>query len=138
MPDASCNLELLPGLLTICRLPPGEPVPDWAWGGDFAAVVRTPAELSIVCPEGRPPAGARQEPGWRALAVAGPLDFHQVGVLASLAGPLAAAEVSIFVVSTFDTDYLLLRARDLPRALAALAGAGHRISQPAGEALHPA
>jgi hypothetical protein len=88
----------------------------------------TPDELSLVVPEAFAPDGAAIEAGWRALRVAGTLDFSLTGVLASLAAPLAQAGVSIFAVSTYDTDYLLVRESGLAAALVALRGAGHTIT----------
>ncbi|HEY7848912.1 MAG TPA: ACT domain-containing protein, partial [Ktedonobacterales bacterium] len=87
-----------------------------------------PDELSLVLPEASAPEGATTEAGWRALRVAGPLDFALIGVLASLAEPLAQAGVSIFAISTYDTDYLLVREVALTEALTALRAAGHTIS----------
>lgn len=81
----------------------------------------------MVCPEARVPADVRREGGWRCLRVRGPLAFSQIGVLASLASPLAAAGVPIFVLSTFETDYLLIPGARLEAALAALRTAGHRL-----------
>ena len=109
----------------MCRLDPSAGVPPWAWTGPFAAVTRTPDELSIVCAEDAVPEGVRHESGWGALKIAGPFPFETVGVLASLAGPLALSGISIFAVSTFDTDWLLVKAADLDRAVAVLVAAGH-------------
>src|SRR5206468_8549222 len=86
----------------------------------FVSVTRTPDELSIVCPDEAVPPDVEVESGWRALKVPGPIPFDQVGVLAALATPLAAAGISTFAVSTYDTDYVLVREPDLERALAAL------------------
>ncbi len=69
------------------------------------------------------------EPGWRCLRVLGPLGFGMTGVLASLSGPLASSGVSIFVVSTYETDYLMVQERDLERAVDALTRAGHRVAR---------
>jgi hypothetical protein len=118
---------MAPGRLGVCRLDPDAPMPDWATG-PFVSATRTPAELSIVCDESRVPAEVRREGGWRAIEVAGPLEFSLVGVLDSLTGPLARAGVSIFAMSTFDTDYLLVREVDLARAIAALREAGHTLT----------
>jgi hypothetical protein len=90
-------------------------------------VTRSDTELSVVCREEDVPAGASAERGWRALEVAGPLDFSLTGIVASLVSPLADAAVPIFVLSTFDTDYLLVREPDLPRAVEALRAAGHTV-----------
>ena len=123
------TLELLPGRYAVCRLDAGEPLPAWAGTGSFVSATRTEAELSVVCGQGAVPAGVRAEPGWRCLRVQGPLGFGMTGVLASLAGPLASSGVSIFVVSTYDTDYLMVQDRDLERALDALARAGHTVAR---------
>lgn len=122
-------LSLAPGRLAVCRLPEGTPPAEVlsGLGPGFWALVRTPAELSLVCLEESAPAAAAVETGWRALEVTGPLDFGLTGVLASLAAPLAESGVSIFAVSTFDTDYVLVRESALETALVALTRAGHRI-----------
>src|SRR5512140_662537 len=105
-PPARLNLELLPGRLAICRLDARAKVPTWALEGNFTTVTRTAEELSIVCPEANVPRGTKCEIGRRAFRIAGTVDFALIGIIASLANPLAQAEVSIFVVSTYDTDYL--------------------------------
>jgi uncharacterized protein len=127
----SLTLTLLPDRFAVCRLPPGDPVPAWAdAGGPFVSVSRTPDELSVVCPEANVPAGVRAEAGWRCLRFAGPFAFTEVGVLAAALGPLAAAGVGVLAVSTFDTDYLLVKADQLDSAVGALRAAGHRVDAP--------
>jgi hypothetical protein len=105
----------------------GEPIPAWALLGSFFSVTRTAEELSIVCPEQRVPASTQAERGWRGLKVAGPLDFALTGILAGLASALSEAGISLFAVSTFDTDYVLVRTADLERAIAALEAGGYRV-----------
>jgi hypothetical protein len=95
--------------------------------GPFCSVTRTADELSVVCPEGCVPPGVAREGGWRALEVEGPLDFALTGVLLSVAAPLARAAVPIFALSTYDTDYVLVREDRLEDAVRSLAGAGHRV-----------
>lgn len=123
------DLIVLPDALAVCRLKAGSDAPPWLAGEAFASVTRTPEETSVVCRAAIVPRDVRAEPGWRALRVAGPLDFALTGVLLSLLEPLAAAGVSVFALSTFDTDYLLVREAALEEALTALAGAGHRIAR---------
>jgi hypothetical protein len=123
------TLELLAGSYAVVRLDAAEPVPAWAGGAPFVSVTRTEAELSVVCLQEAVPPGACAEPGWRCLRVQGPLGFGMTGVLASLAGPLASSGVSIFVVSTYDTDYLMLQERDLERGVDALERAGHTVAR---------
>jgi uncharacterized protein len=122
------ELRLMPGEFAVCRLPAGAQLPAWAGSSSqFFALIRTPDELSVVCAEQDVPGTVQAEPGWSLIQVLGPLEFSLVGVLASLALPLAQAGVSIFALSTFDTDYLLVRKADLSRAAQALAQAGHRL-----------
>jgi hypothetical protein len=121
------DLIVLPDLFAVCRLAPDAAVPTWATGGRFFSVTRTADELSIVCQQLLVPPEARHEIGWRCLWVAGAMDFTQIGVLASLVGPLAQAGISVFAISTFDTDYLLVKQADLELATAALRQAGHTI-----------
>jgi hypothetical protein len=127
-------LDLLPGDFAIVRLPPHHPTPDWPAAAPFCSITRTVDELSVVCPESAIPAGARGNGGWRCLRVRGPLDLSLKGVMASLAVPLAEADVAIFVVSTYDTDYLLVQAAALERARSALAAAGHHVTPEPGAA----
>ena len=122
------SLRVLPDALAICRFGPDVPVPGWTAGGRFHSVTRTETELSVVCAESNVPAGARAEGGWRALEVEGPLSFELTGILSEIAGVLAAAEVSIFAISTFDTDYVLVKDASLARARRALTEAGHAVT----------
>lgn len=126
-PSPSLALRLLPELHAISRLDAAAPVPAWADGDGFVSISRTGAELSVICPAARVPAGVRSEPGWRALALEGPFPFEAVGVAAAVLQPLAAGRIGILLVSTFDTDVLLVKAGDLERAVALLRAAGHRV-----------
>jgi len=123
---------LLPGRLTVARLPGTAPVPAWADGTGFVSITRRQGELSIVCADERVPAEVRAERGWRALEVEGPIDFQVVGLLHGLTGPLAQAGISVFAVATFDTDVLLVREEALPRAVEALRAAGVVVDGPRG------
>jgi hypothetical protein len=121
------ELTILPNRYSVCQLPAGAPIPDWAQGDDLLAIIRTADELTIVCEAAKPPADVRIEKGWRVFKVAGPLDFSMVGVLSSLTGTLAEIGVAIFALSTFDTDYILVKGTQLEEAEQALLNAGHSI-----------
>jgi hypothetical protein len=121
------ELTLLPERFAISRLAADSPIPAWATQGPFFSVTRTGDELSVVTELSRAPVGVQSQPGWRVLKVHGPFVLSEIGVLAALATPLAEAKISLFVVSTFDTDYLLVASETLPAAIAALERAGHTI-----------
>lgn len=123
------TLVLLADTLAVCRLAPDALIPAWA-RGELVAITRTRAELSLVCAQENVPGTIQCERAWRALRVAGQLDFALTGILAALAAPLADAGISIFAISTFDTDYLLVKQNSLDHAMRVLTQAGHRIEQP--------
>jgi len=123
------RLVVLPDVYAVSRLDQDATTPTWASAGEFCSITRTADELSVVCPQYVVPDGVRCEWGWRCLRVVGTMDFSMVGVVASLVAPLAEAGFGIFVVSTFDTDYLLVKDADLDGATAALRGVGHMLGQ---------
>lgn len=123
------TLTVFAETLAICRLDPGEPLPGWAMLGPLFAITRTPEELSVVCSQACVPPGVQCEPGWRALQVEGPLDFGLTGILAGLAGALARAQISLFGLSTYDTDYILVKSYDLPGAIEALRSEGYVVKE---------
>ena len=123
----SLTMSLMEGDLAICRQAQGSLIPPWALDGEFSSITRTADELSIVCREELVPLGVQADRGWRALRVAGPLDFSLVGVLAAMSGPLAEAGVAVLAISTFDTDYLLVKIATLERAITVLCAAGHVV-----------
>jgi hypothetical protein len=122
------QLRTLPDSYAIVRLEPGSELPEWVDKGPFRSVTRTEHEVSVVCRDHDVPDGESVDRGWTVLEVKGPLDFSLTGVIASLVAPLAQAEVPIFLISTFETDYVLVRSSDLARAADALEGAGHEFA----------
>ena len=114
------------GEFAICQLTSDAPIPVWP-SGPFVSITRTSDELSIVCLQESVPANVKSEGGWSCLRVAGTMDFSLVGVVASITRPIADAEIGVFVVSTYDTDYVLIKTTDLPSALEALVSAGHTV-----------
>ena len=117
------TLRLLSGKLAVARLAASAPLPVWLdlAAAPLASVVRTGEELSIVCPAALVPEGVQCARDWRAFRIAGVIDFALTGVLASVLNPLGEAGVGIFALSTFDTDYILVRTDQLSQARAALA-----------------
>lgn len=121
------ELLLVQAEYAVCRFAPNIQVPAWVMFGNVWSITRTADELSIVCDDTVVPNDVQSERGWRMLQVAGPLDFGLTGILASIATPLAAAGVSIFALSTFDTDYVLVRQHSVELAITALVEAGHHV-----------
>jgi hypothetical protein len=121
------TITVHPEKYAICRLDPGASVPAWAVGARFLSVTRTAFELSVVCEDAMVPEAAHAERDRRLLQIEGTLAFTLTGVFASVAEPLAKAEISIFAVSTYDTDYLLVSDKDLHRATQVLDAAGHTV-----------
>ena len=123
----SVRLRVLEGEYAVWKIPPEEtpPVLDPA---EFLSITRTATELSVVARAYQVPPGFPAEVGWRCLEVEGPLAFDLTGILAAISAPLAVAGIPIFAVSTFDTDYVLVKASDLERAVAALRETGHGVA----------
>jgi uncharacterized protein len=131
MPGAqrSFELSLLAETFTICHLAADAALPEWATQGQFFSITRTSDELSVIAETVLVPARLRTKVSWRVMKVHGPFDLSEVGVLAALVQALAAAGVSVFAVSTFDTDYLLVQCSQLREAVAALRNAAHTIHE---------
>jgi len=120
------KLHCLSQDFTICQINNVEKVD---FSRDFVFVSRTPDEISLVCETACVPDGAvAREDGWRAFVVDGVLDFSMVGVIAKISHALAKAEISLFVVSTYNTDYVLLKADDFELGMEVLAQKGYKIS----------
>ena len=112
----------------ICRLAPDAPIPEWArLPGEFVSITWTSEELSIVCPQEIVPGDVQAASGWVCLQLAGPFPVTQTGILTSFVGPLSAREIPIFVVATFDTDYVLIPESRWSTALEILRAAGHEF-----------
>ena len=122
--------DVRPEPLAMCRLDAAAGVPAWAFTGDgFWTVSRRDDELSVMGPAGAIPAAAAPDGPWRALQLRGPMDLSIVGVAAAFTAPLAAAGIPVMPVATWDTDVVLVRARDLPAAVAALREAGFTVHE---------
>jgi hypothetical protein len=130
------TLTLLPDALAVCQLPAGSAVPQWAVRARFFSITRAPDELSIVCDEGAVPAqdaqtdGAKIECGWRAFKLEGPFDFALTGILLSVIKPLNDDGIPVFTLSTYNTDYVLVKDVMTQRAITALSRADHSVREP--------
>jgi len=120
------TLEFLPQTFTVAKIPHQTPIPE----GEFVFTARTDTEFSVVCPTSSVPENTLlREDGWRGMRIAGTLEFSLIGILAKLSAVLAEADVGIFAVSTFDTDYIFLKEGNLTRAEDALQNAGYKIQK---------
>lgn len=127
--NASLTLRVLSGEFAVARLDAEAAVPKWALGTDLplVSVTRTREELSIVAPVSVVPPDVRSSAPWSGLTVIGPLEFSLVGILAELSGTLARAGISLFAISTHDTDLLLVASDRLAGAVGSLRDAGHVV-----------
>jgi uncharacterized protein len=122
------NLTVLQDTFAICRFDKNAPIPDWIQKEKFYSITRTSDELSIVCTETNAQTGEKIDKGWKAFKVEGPLDFSLVGILSNLSGILTDGGVSIFVISTYDTDYILVKKENLENAADLFTKAGHIVT----------
>lgn len=122
------TLEQFPEKLAVVRLGPGAEIPSWAESSSLFSITATALETSVVCAMRSVPKKAKQAGPFTAFAVKGPLDFALTGVLATLLQPLAAAEISVFTISTFDTDWVLVPINDAERAAEEWRRSGHEVA----------
>ncbi len=121
------SLLVIGPVFAIATLNKAEPIPGWVMSSDFYSITKTYDELSIVCPQDNIPLDVKINKGWRCLKVQGPLGFDIVGILASLSLPLASEGISIFVFSSYDTDYIMVKKYDLDKAIEVLRKAEHSV-----------
>ena len=119
------TLKLLEKTYSICKLSPNKEIPNIP--SDFLSITRTKDELSIVLEAGLEPIDSKVEKSWKVIQVIGPLDFSLTGVLSSIANPLSEANISIFVISTFDTDFILIKKEKINEAIDVLRNSGFSV-----------
>ena len=122
------NLRLLDEPLAVLRLAPTDPIPDYVWSSPFFSITRTHEELSLFLAAEAIPEGVKASTGWRAMHVVGSLDFSLFGIISALTMPLAAKQISVFSISTHDTDYLIVPEDRLEDAIDVLKRNGHVFS----------
>jgi hypothetical protein len=120
------TLLVLDGIFAVCKLDPNVQIPEQDFQ-NFFSVTRTPKEISIVCLSAFVPNGAQCSEDWRCFQIEGVFDFSTTGILSSVLEPLAKANIGIFAISTYDTDYILVKQNDLEKATQVLSNEGHRI-----------
>lgn len=128
MAELKLSMKLLPECYGVCRLNSGDDIPGWVTAGEFFSITRTSDELSVVCREQSIPDDVQAEKSWRILKVLGPVDFSLTGILAAISAILAASQISIFAISTYDTDYILVKEKDIDHSIDALKNTGYEIA----------
>lgn len=121
------KMRLMKETYAVCRLSPMEAIPEWAAHNGFLSITRTEEELSVVCCEDAVPDGIQCDKDWKIFKVEGPLDFSLIGILASISTILAQKGISIFAISTFDTDYILVKNMNVNTAIHALIEHGYEV-----------
>jgi uncharacterized protein len=117
----------LSGSFAVCRLAPNGPIPAFVSNALFGSITRTAEEMSIVCPTDQAPSNAKCELPWTCFKLEGPFPFALTGVLASFLDPLAKRGIPIFAISTFDTDYVLVKEEHAATAIEILQASGHQL-----------
>lgn len=128
MESLNLVLSVLEETFSIHRLAPDASLPEAISDCDFYSLSKTADELSLVCPEHLAVKSEKHSPDWKCLKVEGPLDFKLTGILAGITDVLAKERISVFVISTFDTDYILIKKQNLTNAVSALERAGYQIN----------
>ena len=127
MSEKILTMKLLNEKFAVCRLNKNESMPEWVKNSSFYSITKTSDELSIVCSQDSIPSNIKCEKDWRILKVEGPLDFSLIGIISSINTILALKRISIFAVSTYDTDYILVKNKDIDNTILALSNERYEI-----------
>lgn len=127
MQEKILTMKLIEEKYGVVRLEKTDLIPDWAKNSEFYSITKTSDELSIVCSQNNIPKEVKCESDWRILKIIGPLDFSLVGILASITTILAKQKISIFAISTYDTDYILVKEKDIDNALLTLSNERYEV-----------
>jgi len=127
MSEKILTMKLLKERFGVCRLNKNEPIPEWTKNSDFYSITKTLDELSIVCSQDSIPSNIKYEKDWRTLKIEGTLDFSLIGILSSISTILAQKGISIFAISTYDTDYILVKDKDIDNAINTLSNEKYEI-----------
>ena len=129
MGQRQLKISLLKDKYGICTLPNDAPIPDWVSNESLASITRTDKELTIVCRQDIIPSELKSDLNWRCFKIDGSFDLNQIGVISSISSPLADAGISIYVISTYDTDYFLVKEDNLEQTISTLSNSGHSIAK---------
>lgn len=129
MKENKLTMKLLKEKYGVCRFDNSVSIPSWAFEGEFYSISKTEDELSIVCLQENIAEGIKSEKDWRVFKVEGPLDFFLVGILSKISGLMAEEGISIFAISTYDTDYILIKEKDISKAIEKFVKQGYCIVQ---------
>ena len=129
MTQRQLKLTLLKDKYAICSLPNDALIPDWALTQSLISITRTKKELTIVCKQDIIPPEIQSDLNWRCFRIDGSFDLNQTGVISSISSPLADAGISIYVISTFDTDYFLVKQQNLDQTISTLSNSGHSLKK---------
>ena len=127
MAEKILNLKLLKGKYGVCRLQKNDSIPSWAFDGEFYSITKTEDEVSIVCLENNITEETKSEKDWKVLKIEGPLDFSLVGILSKISSILAENNISIFAISTYDTDYILVKGKDIDKSIEVLINENYHV-----------
>lgn len=127
MEERRLKLQLLDPEFGIIRFDAYDKIPDWIFKLEFYSITRTETELTIVCPSYKIPEPVDFDGGWKCLRVEGTFSFNEIGIIASLSNTLAQHGISIYVVSTYDTDYVSVKEKNINKTIEALQGQGHQV-----------
>ncbi|MDV4149421.1 ACT domain-containing protein [Clostridium sp. AL.422] len=128
MMEEKLNLKLLKGKYSVCRLYKNDEIPNWIFNEEFFSITRTEDEVSIVCLQDKVKEEIKCERDWKVLKIEGPLDFSLIGILARISTLMANNDISIFAISTYDTDYILIKEEMIDRAIAVLENNNYKIN----------
>jgi hypothetical protein len=129
MTQRQLNLSLLDEEYGICSLPAAASIPDWSLKQSLISITRTDEELTIVCRQDLIPPEFKSDLNWRCFKIDGAFDLNQTGVISSISSPLADAGISIYVISTYSTDYFLVKEKKLDQTISVLSDSGHNITK---------
>lgn len=125
--EKKLTLKLLKDKYSVCRLNKNDEIPKWIFQEEFFSITKTDEELSVVCLQDKIKENIKCEKDWRILKIEGPLDFSLIGILSKISTLMANNDISIFAISTYDTDYILIKEESINKAIEVLENNNYNI-----------